>query len=128
MNFKSVCIAERRCGMREAGHRLYSASVGIDLSGRSPSAPAAAMRLVQDEDGAHHRRDDPDAPVLAIFEFSQPLRSAIVAAVRGTCMAVSDNALFDASAGCSKRLHLSRILTRRCSEVWAPRTTSSSRR
>jgi hypothetical protein len=57
--------------------------------------PAAARRPVQrEEDNLNHRHDDPDALVLAILEFSRPLKSATVVAARHACMTVSDNVLF----------------------------------
>jgi len=48
----------------------------------------------KDEDDSHYEHDDPDAPILAFFDFSQPLQSATIVAARRACMEVSDNSLF----------------------------------
>jgi len=65
--------------------------------------PAAATCPVQGEEGdTDHGCDDPDALVLAILDFSQPLQKATVVAARRACMAVSDNALFRRLCGLFK--------------------------
>jgi hypothetical protein len=49
---------------------------------------------VQREGDTDHGHNDSDALVLAILDFSRPLKSATVVAARRACMAVSDNTLF----------------------------------
>jgi len=57
--------------------------------------PATVRLQRKDEDDSHYEHnDDPDAPILVFFDFSQPLRSATIIAARRACMEVSDNPLF----------------------------------
>jgi len=65
--------------------------------------PAGARRPVQgEEDDTDHEHDDPDALVLAILDYSRPLKRATVVAARHACMTVSDNVLFRRLCGLFK--------------------------